>query len=177
MGWILLIPGKEPLEEKRIAEYKGKVNQFSKTIIGKPEQWLIKAAASIGLDLAGFRHEITDDFKKHVLKRHGNIAIHGKATIVDADFTYIPDIVKAPNLAIIGATRKGCRYIIYTMAVPDMTYIYSEQVFGSHRNLVLRGSTFYKVTRLLVMDDIKRIVTRNDKTDIYGAAIVSLGKA
>jgi hypothetical protein len=57
-----------------------------------------------------------------------------------------------------------------------MTYIYFEQVLDSHRYQVLRGSTFYKVTRPLSMDDIKKIVIRNDKTDISGAAIVSSGK-
>jgi len=154
------------------------MNQFFKTEIGKPAQWLIDAAVSIGLDLAGFKHEIiTGDFKRHVIKRHGDITLHGKATIVEADFTRIPEIVKTPNMAIIGATRKGRRYIVYAMTEPDMTYIYFEQVFGSHRNRVLRGSTFYKVTRPLVMDDIKRIVTRNEKTDISRAAIVSPGKA
>ena len=154
------------------------MSHFTKTIIGQPEQWLIDAAASIGLDLAGFKHEIiTDDFKRHVIKRHGDIAFHGKATIVDADFTRIPDIVKEPNMAIIGATRKGRRYIVYAMVEPDMTYVYFEQIFESHRIRALRGSTFYKVTRPLVMDNIKRIVTRNEKTDISGAAIVSLGKA
>jgi len=153
------------------------VNPFHKTTIGKPAQWLIDATASIGLDLTGFRHEIiTGDFKRHVIKRHGNIALHGKATIVDADFTRLSDIVKSPNMAIIGATRKGCRYIVYAKAEPDMTYIYFEKIFGSHRNRVLRGSTFFKVTRQLVMDEIKRIVARNGKTDIAGAAIVSLNK-
>jgi len=163
------------LDESR---YYEQVNPSHKATLGKPAQWLIDAAASIGLDLAGFRHEIiTDDFKRHVIKRHGNIALHGKATIVDADFTRLPDIVKAPGIAIIGAIRKGRRYIVYAKAEPCMTYIYFEQIFGSHRNRVLRGSTFYKVTRPLVMDDIKRIVTRNEKTDISGAVIVSLGKA
>ena len=130
--------------------YYEKVNSFHKTTLGKPAQWLIDAAASIGLDLSGFRHEIiTGDFKRHVIKRHGNIALHGKATIMDADFMRLPDIIKAPSIAIIGAIRKSRRYIVYAKAEPGMTYIYFEQIFGSHRNRVLRGSTFYKVTRSL----------------------------
>ena len=149
---------------------------FQKTTIGKPQQWLIEAAASIGLDFTGFRHETTDDFKRHVIKRHGNSAIHGRATITDMDFTRIPDIVKIPDIAIIGATRKGRVYIIYAKTYPDMTYIYFEQVLDSRRYRVLRGSTLYKVTRPLVTDDIKRIITRNDKTDISEALIMSPGK-
>ena len=149
---------------------------FSKTVIGKPAQWLIEAAASIGLDFSGFTHETTTDFKRHVIKRHGNPALHGRASITDADFARIPGIVKAPDAAIIGAARKGRLYIIYAKTEPDMAYIYFEQVLDSHRYQVLRGSTFYKVTRPLAMDDIKRIVTRNDKTDVSGAVIVSPGK-
>jgi hypothetical protein len=30
---------------------------FVKTVIGKPELWLIEAAASIGLDYSGLTHE------------------------------------------------------------------------------------------------------------------------
>jgi hypothetical protein len=35
-------------------------NQFSRTAIGAPEQWLIEAAASIGLDYTGLIHEVTN---------------------------------------------------------------------------------------------------------------------
>jgi hypothetical protein len=153
-----------------------KNQQVTRATIGEPEQWLIEAAASIGLDFAGFRHETTSDFKRHVVKRHGNPALHGRATIMEVDFTFIPDIVKTPDVAIIGASRKGQLYNIYAKTGPDMTYIYFEQVLDSHRYRVLRGSTFYKVTRPLVMDDIRKIVTWNDKTDLSGAAVVSPGK-
>jgi hypothetical protein len=150
-------------------------NEFNRTTIGAPEPWLIEAAASIGLDFAGFRHETTSDFKRHVVKRHGNPALHGRATITEADFTFIPDIVKTPDIAIIRASRKGQLYNIYAKTGSDMTYIYFEQVLNSHRYRVLRGSTFYKVTRPLGMDDIRKIVTRNDKTDLSRAAVVSPG--
>ncbi|GHV75551.1 hypothetical protein AGMMS49942_03720 [Spirochaetia bacterium] len=153
------------------------MNQFDKTIIGKPEPWLIEAAAEIGFDFTGFRHETTSDFKRHVIKRHGNPAIHGRATITEADFSRIPDIVKKPDNAIVGATRKGRLYIIYAKTEPDMTYIYFEQILDSHRYRVLRGNTFYKVTRPLGMDDIKKIVTWNDKTDISGAVSVNIIEA
>jgi hypothetical protein len=164
----------------RLSEVRSKQEvenqQFTKVTIGAPEPWLIEAAASIGLDYAGFRHEITSDFKRHVVKRHGNPDFHGRATITEADFTLIPDIVKMPDAAIIGASRKGQLYNIYAKTGPDMTYIYFEQVLNSRRYRVLRGSTFYKVSRPLVMDDIRKIVIWNDKTDLSGAAVVSPGK-
>jgi hypothetical protein len=153
------------------------VSPFDITILGSPEPWLLAAAASIGLDLSGFKHEITEDFKRHVIKRHGDPSIHGRAVITEADFERIPDSIKTPDTAIIGAVRKGRRYIIYAKTESHMTYIYFEQILDSHRRRALRGSTFYKVTRPLSMEDIKKIVVRNDKTDLSGTAIVSPGGA
>lgn len=149
---------------------------FSKTVIGKPAQWLIEAAASIGLDFSGFRHETTDDLKRHVMKRHGDPDFHGAATITDKDFTLIPGIVKTPDTAIIGATRKGRRYVVYAKIEPGMTWVYFEQILNSRKNKVLRGSTFYKVTKPLALDSILKTITMNNKTDITGAAIVSPGR-
>jgi hypothetical protein len=68
------------------------VQRFEVTEIGRPEPWLIEAAASIGLDFSGLVHEITDHFKNHVKKRHGQ----GALAILDTDFDLIPGIVKAP---------------------------------------------------------------------------------
>jgi hypothetical protein len=49
------------------------VNPFGITKIGKPEPWLIEAAASIGIDVSGLTHEITTYFVNHSIKKHGNI--------------------------------------------------------------------------------------------------------
>jgi hypothetical protein len=47
------------------------VQPFQVIILGKPEAWLLEAAASIGLDFSPFTHEVTNHFKNHVKKRHG----------------------------------------------------------------------------------------------------------
>jgi hypothetical protein len=39
---------------------------LEKTIIGKPERWLIDAAASIGLNYSELSHETTNYFVSHV---------------------------------------------------------------------------------------------------------------
>jgi hypothetical protein len=89
------------------------VNFLDITVIGPPEPWLIEAAASIGLDYSAFTHEVTDHFKNHVINRHGNPAKHGAATVTNTDFDRIPAIVKAPDMAIIGAIRQGNPYNDY----------------------------------------------------------------
>jgi hypothetical protein len=151
-------------------------NQFSRTTIGIPEQWLIEEAAGIGLILAEFVHETTNQFKDHVINRHGNPEIHGAATVTEADFLRIPGIINAPDMAIIGAKRKGKLINAYVKAENKITYLYFEEILESRRNKTLRGCTFYKVTRPLTADDILKKVTRNDKTDISGAKIYKPGK-
>jgi hypothetical protein len=145
---------------------------FSKTVIGKPALWLIEAAASIGLDFTGFFHEVTGHFKTHVIKRHGNPATNGAATITEADFLRIPALIKTPDLAIIGATRRGSLYVIYVKTDAGMTWLYFEQILNSKRNKALRSGTFYKVTKVLSLDDILKIVTMNNKPDVSKAKIV-----
>jgi hypothetical protein len=142
------------------------------TVTGKPEPWLIEAAVSIGLDFSGLSHETTNHFKTHVMKRHGNPATNGAATITDVDFLRIPAIIKTPDTAIIGAIRRGRLYVIYTKMDAGMTWFYFEQILNSNKNKALRSGTFYKVTRELSLDDILKIVTMNNKTDISKAKIV-----
>jgi hypothetical protein len=168
------IPGRSKGQEKM--GRMNLVNKFDKSIIGKPEQWLIEAAVTIGLDFAGFTHEITNYFKDHVLNRHGDPAYHGAATMVDADFYRIPGIIQAPDHAVIGAKRKGRLINVYVKQESGITYLYFEEILHGRKNKTLRGCTFYKVTRPLKLDDVLKNVSRNDKTDITGAKILTLVK-
>ncbi|MDR0403662.1 MAG: hypothetical protein LBH35_08760 [Treponema sp.] len=146
---------------------------FEVTILGKPEPWLIKAAASVGLDYFGLTHVITDHFRNHVINRHGDPAKHGAATVTHEDFNKIPAIVKAPDMAIIGAIRRGNLCNIYTKIETAITYLYFDEVLDSKRNKALRSSTFYKVTRPLSLDEVLKNVSRNDRTDVSKAKILA----
>jgi hypothetical protein len=147
---------------------------FSKIVISKPAQWLIEAAASVGLDFSGLVHEMTDHFRNHVINRHGNPAKHGAATVTDMDFDKIPDMVKAPDMAIIGAIRWGNHYNIYVKIEAGITYFYFDEVLNSKRNKALRSATLYKVTRPLKPDEILKNVARNERTDISKATILTM---
>jgi hypothetical protein len=84
------------------------VRPFEVTEIGSPEPWLVEAAASIGLDLAGLTHEVTNYFENHGIKRHGNAEVEkarGQLPVTPADIARIPEIVKKPDAAIIGIKR------------------------------------------------------------------------
>ena len=56
------------LEGQSINRYNNTVNELEIPRIGKPEPWLIEAAASIGLDFAGLTHEVSNYFENHGIK-------------------------------------------------------------------------------------------------------------
>jgi hypothetical protein len=141
------------------------VNPFHKTVIGRPKKWLIEAAAEIGLDYSELSHEVTNEFKNHVEKRHGQ----GVLAVTDKDLEKIPEIVRKPDLAIIGAIRKGEVRNVYVKMETGITYLYFEKVLNSNRNKALRGSTFFKIVKPLDMENLERIVTMNELTDLSGA--------
>jgi hypothetical protein len=126
------------------------VNPFGITKIGKPEQWLIEAAASIGLDFSALTHEITTYFVNHGTRRHGNgeaERAQGQVAVTAADIARIPDIVKTPDCAIIGIKRHEEILIAYSKRFEDGTVVYVvyyEEVLNSKRNKALRSKTIYK---------------------------------
>ena len=144
--------------------------------IGKPEKWLIEAAASIGLDFTKLTHEITNDFINHSIKRHGDPRKHGAAAITMTDFDCIPGIVKSPDHAIIGCIRNESLINAYAKIDSGMTYLYFEAVLMSRKNKALRGKTLYKITRPLSLNEILRNVSGNEKTDITSARILTMIK-
>jgi hypothetical protein len=139
--------------------------KFTVTKIGSPEPWLVGAAASVGLDYAGLTHEVTNYFENHVRKRHGR----GTLAILNTDFDLIPGIVKAPDMAIIGAIRKGSIVNAYAKREAGRTYLYFDEVMNSTHNRALRSRTFYKIMKPLDMEGFEKIVTMNELSDLSGA--------
>jgi hypothetical protein len=126
------------------------------TPISAPAGWLIEAAAGIGLDYSALTHETSDQFEVHVLKRHGNPALHGRATITAADFARIAGIVAAPDMAIIGAIRGNHTGNAYAKFENGLTYLYFGDVLNGKHNSGLRSETFYKITRPISLEHFKK---------------------
>jgi hypothetical protein len=150
------------------------VSNIKKTTIGKPEKWLIDVSSSINIDFSPLVHEITEDFVEHTMKRHGDYNTHGTATISGKDFDYIGNILKTPDYVIIGAIRNNTMLNAYAKINDRVTWIYFEEVLISRKNKSLRGKTLYKITRPLLIDEFVKNVTRNNKTDISKAVVLSL---
>jgi hypothetical protein len=151
------------------------VNPFGITKIGKSEPWLIEAAASIGLDLAGLTHEITTYFVNHSIKRHGSAELEraqGQAAVTAADIARIPDIVKTPDCAIIGIKRHEETLIAYSKRFEDGTAVYYEEVLDSKKNKALRSKTLYKKMGTVNGETFLKIVTNNAHTDVSNIKMV-----
>ena len=168
---------KEKTHEERaiIRYYEKQVNQFNKTVIGKPEKWLIEAAAKIGLDFASLSHEITINFATHCHKQHGNTRIEkarGQLPITPADIKLIPDIIKSPDCAIIGIKKYGQIFNAYLKRETGGAIIYYEEVLNSKKNKSLRSKTMYKKMGAVSNETFLKIVSNNANTDISGAETV-----
>jgi len=133
-----------------------KINHPKKWNIGKTSQWLVEHAKEAGIDIDGFEHEITDYFKNHVLKEHGNSnkeKAKGQIAINENDFDKISDVVECPDYVMIGAKRDG------------------KDVLNSNKSL--RGKTMFKRIKDINIRKVLNIVSMNKATDISKAKIVS----
>jgi hypothetical protein len=151
------------------------MNSLDITAIGPPEPWLIEAAASIGLDLSGLTHETTNYFVNHGIKRHGNAETEkaqGQLPVTLSDIERIPEIVKAPDCAIIGINRHSIPLIAYAKKFEDGTIFYFEEVLNSKKNKALRSRTIFKKMGTVNADKFLKIVTTNAHTDVSGAKMV-----
>jgi len=145
------------------------VKPFEKTVIGKPEQWLIDAAKATGLDISGFTREVTNYFVNHSITRHGNAKTEkaqGQLPVTLADFERIPDIVKNPDCAIINIKRNQEVLIAYSKKLEEGTVIYYEEILNGKRNKALRNKTIYKKMGTVRSDTFLKIVSNNAHTDV-----------
>jgi hypothetical protein len=151
------------------------VKSFEKTVIGKPEQWLVEAAKAAGLDISGLTHEVTNNFVTHCKKQHGNKKIEkarGQLPIVSADIELIPDIVKNPDCVIIGIKKYGQIFNAYLKKESNGSVIYYEEVLNSKKNKSLRSKTMYKKMGTVNDEIFLKIVSNNANTDISGIKMV-----
>jgi len=148
---------------------------LEKTIIGRPEQWLIEAAETVGLDISGLVHEVTNYFVNHSIKRHGNKRTEnaqGQVPVIPVDFSRIPDIVKNPDCTIINIRHNEEILIAYSKKFEDSTVIYYEEVLNSKRNKALRSKTIYKKMGTVKKDTFLKIVSNNAHTDMSQTKVV-----
>jgi hypothetical protein len=142
---------------------------LEKHIIGKPAQWLINAAESIGLEISSLSHEVTNYFMNHSIKRHGNVKIEkaqGQVAITLADFDRILDIVNNPDITVLNIKHNQEILIAYAKRFEDSTIIYFEEILNSRKNKTLRSKTMFKKRNAIDKNIFLNIVSANTHIDV-----------
>jgi hypothetical protein len=157
-------------------ERQEKNKHLKKWGIGKAAQWLVDHAKETGIDIAGFEHKITDFFKNHVLREHGNSEkekARGQIAINEDDFEKISGIVENPDHAMIGAKREGKDVLYYVKKMNDGTILYVENIINNKNHKELLGKTMFKREKNVSKEKFKNIVSMNNRADISKARIVN----
>ena len=66
--------------------------------------WIVALARESEIEIEGYRHKITDDFERHVLKQHGNERLEkarGHIAVTEDDLRHIDEIMNEPDIAAI----------------------------------------------------------------------------
>jgi hypothetical protein len=151
------------------------MNGLEITEIGKPEQWLVKAAAEIGLDISGLTHQVTDSFVTHVIRQHGDEKserARGQIAVTQADIAKIPDIVRKPDYAVIGIKRNNETINAYAKRYGNGVTVYYEEILVGRKNKALRSKTMFIKIGVLSIDTFLKVLSNNIRSDLSGVKIV-----
>ncbi len=156
---------------------------FAKCELKKIENWQVEEAKECGLNLEGYKHEITTDFIAHVVKNHGNViteAQRGNVAVTEKDLASLNDVITSPDRVVYGVTNKVFvagqiierPSIIYAKNMPDGTSLYFEEVLDGNKNNSMRGKTFWKKANRISDESLLNIIGSNKSvTNIDNAKI------
>lgn len=156
---------------------------FAKCELKKIEKWQIEEAKECGLNLEGYKHEITTDFIAHVVKNHSNViteAQRGNIAVTEKDLASLNDVISSPDRVVYGVTNKVFvagqiierPSIIYAKNMSDGTSLYFEEVLDGNKNNSMRGKTFWKKANSISDKALLNIIGSNKSvTNIENAKI------
>ena len=156
---------------------------FAKCELKKIDEWQIEEAKECGLNLEGYKHEITTDFIAHVVKNHSNViteAQRGNIAVTEKDLASLNDVISSPNRVVYGVTNKVFvagqiierPSIIYAKNMSDGTSLYFEEVLDGNKNHSMRGKTFWKKANEISDKSLLNIIGSNKSvTNIKNAKI------
>ncbi|MCM1322191.1 MAG: hypothetical protein NC041_06990 [Bacteroides sp.] len=145
---------------------------FSKLDLGKVADWQVEEAKEAGIDLSGYKHEITNQFIAHVVKNHGNAiseAARGNVAITKDDLKKLGEVISNPDRVVYGTTRKEFiggkmvdqQRVIYVKESEKGTNLYFEAVLEGNKNKTLRGKTFFKKNGELTNEALENVISIN----------------
>jgi hypothetical protein len=159
------------------AEVHRSQEPLEKITIKRAGPWMIETARTVGIDIEGYEHEISNYFIHHVIRNHENEkkeASRGNVPIKDEDFEQIPEIIEHPDFVIFGAKRNNEDRIIYVKHIENGTMLYFEEILRGKSNRSLRGRTLYKTKKNLDESEALIHISMNRKTDVSKTKIADM---
>ena len=139
-------------------ENNGHGNSNKSRFLNHVDGWLVELAKQTGLDIAGYRHKVTEDFKRHVEKRHGNPSTEtkrGQIAVTREDLDKIESIINTPDFAVAGIKRNGRDRIILVKNTEHGSVLV-EEILDGKRNKTLNAKTFWITKNPVSVDSLKK---------------------
>ena len=130
--------------------------------------WIVKLAKETGFEIEGYKHKITEDFERHVLKQHGNEKTEtgrGQIAVTQEDLEKIDSIMNSPDIAVAGIFKNGSPRIVLVKNTEHGS-ILVEEILSGNRNKVLNAKTFWIVRKTVNTERIKEILKNTKGYDI-----------
>ncbi len=153
----------DELEKRRNDRSKPKM-QF----VGTVKDWIVELAKQTGLDIAGFKHKTTEDFERHVIKKHGKGKIEssrGQVAVTQEDLDRIGEVMDNPDIAVAGI-KKGGKDRIVLVKNNEHGSVLVEEVLNGKKNKALNAKTFWILDKNVDEDKIKKILANTRGYDV-----------
>lgn len=142
------------------------------------QNWLVELAKEAGLDISGFKHKVTQEFKNHTLSHHGNAKSEdsrGQIAVTESDLSNIDEIIENPTFAVAGVKRRN-KYgkledrIILVKNTNHGTILF-EEVLSGKKNKALNAKSLMIKKGVITEESLRHILESNSKNDISGFKI------
>ncbi len=150
------------------------------------QDWIVELAKEAGLDISGYKHKVTQEFKKHTLSHHGNISEEdkrGQIAVTETDLLNIDDILQNPTFAVAGVKRRDkygkMENRIILVKNTDNGAILFEEVLSGRRNKALNAKTLLIKKGKITGESLFNILESNARNDVtnfkikYADAVVA----
>ena len=137
--------------------------------------WIVKLAKEAGIEISGFKHRITEDFERHILKQHGNAEkenSRGQIVVTQKDLQKIDDVMNNPDIAVAGIYKHGTLRIILVKNTEHGS-ILVEEILSGNKNKVLNAKTFWITKKPIDADRLKRILSNTQGYNISNIKIAT----
>lgn len=136
--------------------------------VSEVKDWIVNLAKATGLDITGFKHKTTEDFERHVIKKHGNERTEtgrGQVAVTQEDLDNIQDVMDNPDIAVAGIKKNGKDRIVLVKN-NEHGSILVEEVLSGRRNKVLNAKTFWILDKTVDEGKIKKILADTKGYDV-----------